>query len=897
MRRAKSIDEIYEEAKGFDAVITVDASLADALNARIDSARVGGFAYTPRLIALREAAAILGEGAWSDLRIVAEISEEAGCDFRFAHSELRNIRNIRRHTRDVEKHLHSAASRRVYRSFSAMPTLEKAMEAFDADAGGFYGGKRVAVVTDGDMRLFDDLDKHFLPRPGRFEEIDAFARDDFEIDRIYMAGNDHQLAENAVDLITPENAGDSAIVMDVSGPIADAVRAALYRRGIDFKNAMAVRDLSQVRDYLRFISLSLSFRTLRIRHVREMFASYGIRLRQEEDAYLLSRRMGSLPSERAERTAELMRDIRSVTFGEACDAVVDPRHRPQVRMLLRDMGMEGEKVTSDRAGKISYAVNNVDELRHNEQIPAREKRGVLLADCRSSVYIDRGTVIFLGMGPEWIVSSPGRGYIDREAEAAANAVRFATLLQQGSSRIYMANSMRDGREPRPSPVFGYISEYLGDGRRASRFSDICSEEPVRGRWLASPSEGPPRPAGPAAGAPPSGWRFSKSSYNLYRQCPRAFMFGDFLKPPDSKATVMGGLVHDFAELCLCYPDLVREKGADSYAEEASEMFSGLSSDRMRDLDGARIRGCMRNVAKFVESLGLGRVPLDRENSARKYKNAFMEARGLERCSGMTEAAFQSSSEPLFGKFDLVFGSRVVDYKTGQPRRSESHDPSDVVKAMAMDGDGDRFEFQPLVYLHLLRDGGAAPPWRFSLFFAEDNAAEAASDDSFDPSRNVIDVFLMEEGMEELVRRSDLARGEFGKTYKAITDSWEAFADAAMSAGIDGRESWDSDDRLIASVVSRCGMSDSKTSRERAAAALRKLSKLIAPGMFEAGGAIYVPSDSLDRFLSRVRADHAKASAEIASGSPAEPSGDCDGCYFSKACTLEGGSEAEGGPDE
>ena len=42
MKTAKTIEELYKEAKEFDVVITVDAALATALNARVDEPRLNG---------------------------------------------------------------------------------------------------------------------------------------------------------------------------------------------------------------------------------------------------------------------------------------------------------------------------------------------------------------------------------------------------------------------------------------------------------------------------------------------------------------------------------------------------------------------------------------------------------------------------------------------------------------------------------------------------------------------------------------------------------------------------------------------------------------------------------------------------------------------------------------
>ncbi|MDR3283447.1 MAG: PD-(D/E)XK nuclease family protein [Candidatus Methanoplasma sp.] len=898
MRRAKSIDELYGEVRGFDIVITSDAALATALNARIDVCRIGGFAYTPRLIAAREAVTVLGEGVWSDLRIIYEISKEAGYDLKTVHSEVENIRNIRRYTKDVAKHLHSVAAHEIYRSFSAMPTQEKAMDRFDADKSEFFAGKRIAVIADDDLCMFDDLDKHFIPGPGKFTEIDMFTEGDFEIPEIRLVGNDRQLAENAMDLIAGLDPSAIAIVMDSSGPIADAVRSAMYRRKIQFKNTMAVRDLSQVRDFLQFLSLALSFSTIRIKHVRELFASYGAFIRSEDDGYLLSKRMSAFHEGKAREVAETMRDIREHTFSEVCDSVVDPKHRPQIKILLKETGSEEERVTSKRVNEIVYAVNNVEDLSHNEQIPDDEKEGVLLADCRCSVYVDRPFVIFLGMGPEWDLVSIGKGYIDREREAEVNAVRFATLVQQGSSAIFAVNTMRGGREARPSPVFEQIYEFLGDGRKVASFADMCSSDPVMGQWYDEKEVKRPEMGEYAPDDPMLDWKFSKSTYNSYFKCPRAFMFGEFLRSPDSMPTVLGSIVHDFAEFYLCYPDIVKENGLGHYNRLIEDRFSGLSSEIRKDLDSCRIRICMDNIVRFIDSLKISNVPLDAECGRRKYKNVFMEIHGCERYSSMTETAYAASHCPLHGKFDLISDGRVVDYKTGPPSGLDvSHSTETILKRMLLRPGNDMPEFQPMIYLYLLKSNGVKPPWRFSLFYAEDNIVGSVTDETFSVACNVKDVLLLEETLAEFVMLSDVVKSEFGKAYDNITCKWAAFVGVALSAGLERMSAWHEDEALQGAVLGAVGVSGTKpngmkhqTNWNLAAAALKKLAKALEPGMFVSGDTIYVPSDTMDTFVKQVGADHLKASSEMLTKFPADSKGECRRCYFYKACTKEAETE-------
>lgn len=53
VKRSLSVDEVFERVMHYDLVLTVDAPLADALNARLQAPRLGAFATTPRRLAYR----------------------------------------------------------------------------------------------------------------------------------------------------------------------------------------------------------------------------------------------------------------------------------------------------------------------------------------------------------------------------------------------------------------------------------------------------------------------------------------------------------------------------------------------------------------------------------------------------------------------------------------------------------------------------------------------------------------------------------------------------------------------------------------------------------------------------------------------------------------------------
>ena len=135
MKRAKTIDEIYEEVKHHDIVISNDAALVTALNNRIDVPKIGRLASTPMMIAKDHEDAILeklmvsGEctddgrsGIMDDVKLIETIAENTGYDIRFVHGETDNIRTIRKYTREVEKHLFGKPSKMILKEFLRQPT-------------------------------------------------------------------------------------------------------------------------------------------------------------------------------------------------------------------------------------------------------------------------------------------------------------------------------------------------------------------------------------------------------------------------------------------------------------------------------------------------------------------------------------------------------------------------------------------------------------------------------------------------------------------------------------------------------------------------------------------------------------------------------------------------------
>ena len=860
MRSVKSIDELYQEVRNHDVVLCNDAPLATALNNRIDVPRVGGFATTPRHLAVAVAIETLGESPWNDLKIISYISKLTGYDIKFVHGEIENIRTIRRYTKDVKKHLHSITSRRIYEEFIQLPTIEKVMDTFDLEKTELFTGKKVAVIG---LDLFDDLDKHFVPHD--FDDIEIFGYDDeYEIETIYEIGNDRQIADNAVDFITPENATDIAIVMDVAGPIADAVRSALYRKGIPFKNTLSVKDLAQIRDYLEFVTLGLSYDTIKMKHVRELFSHYGGFVLPSYDEYLLNINYNNMnDGTRLKDLATLMKDIYQMTFEEIREKIsTKERPLPQVRILLEDLKLLDSKVTDEHVSVMAYAVNNISNLRHNEQIPEEEKGGVVLIDCSESVFVDRPVVMFLGMGQNWVKSSAGRDYVDWEQEREVGGMKFEALLQQGSVRMYMVNSIKDGKTSRPCIFFDDVF-----GKIVRRFSDVCKEL-KKGTWVADTEEVLNKHIPTPLEANPR--RFSKSALSSYMTCPKQYMFGQLIKSPDRESTVLGNTVHEFAEFCFCYPEIVAENDMDTYVKMVADKCAGLLSPEARNIDLVRIKVALKGVRKF-----LSKIPkplLDKSIKDRRKGNMFMELHSLTLTSSQVECNKHLDTTPLMGELDLFYKGTIFDYKTGKVKELK-----DIRKELNEDEKPDYIDIQTLAYLALVADELKYDA-SIKFFFLSDNGASVFRNNDFDVNENMREVRLLNTTKEEFIR-NDLKEIVMEK-HPEVDGVWNALSEYLIVAGMSDPYEWGKNKDLITRANSMFRKKDKGKSVVNLAA------KTMGGKAISAEGILLVTRDMIDEFCEFVRTTNEKMLLERSTEFPSKTDR-CEKCGYLSLCMSSG----------
>lgn len=878
MRIAKCIDELYAEVKDYDIVLCNDAPLALALNNRLDKPLVGTFAVTPRQLAGDLAYDMTGKRLLSEIEIVKIITKRTGYSLRYVHSEIQNIKTIRRYTSNVKNHLSGKKAKTVYDEYMSLPTLDRVMGEFDGTKSEFFKGKKVAVIGN---ELYDDLDKHFNPDPADYDSISMFKRGEFGIEEIRELSNDRQIADNVVSLIRKETAKDFAIVMDVGGNIADAVRSALYRARLPFINSLVIRDLNNIREYLEFLSLSLTFDTVKVAQIRSLISSYKGFIDSKYDNYIAHEYAKFCKHKRTKELLELMENVTDRTFSEVCDVIAERNAASQIKLLLNEMELADVKVNQTDTGDIVYAVDNIGDLKHNEQIPDYEKEGVLLVDCKNSVYIDRPNVIYIGMGQEWERDISELNFIDyrlKDDESEKNVTRFQVLLQQGTNRFYVCNSIKNGEKPKPCAYFDMCS-----GKMNEKFSDICGNI-IPGAWCENTvPDRIPINASDVSEMQYTPKPFSKSSYNDFATCPRKYMFSRMLGSQDSDSTVLGSFIHNYAELRICYPEIAKKNGIDYYTDIIANNCAGLESPEGREITKTAIRNALINIDRLIDEDRIDTADKKIIPRDKKHENMlFPDDKKQYKCD-IAEINYQSPSDHMHGIFDAIVGGHIYDFKTGKVK-----DLSEIKNEMNYEKEQVYgFEFQSMFYISLIDEAIPNGKKLFTLFFTKDNYNKGMAGEQFDIRDNKRNVILIES--KEWYLDNLYFKNHVGKSSTVILEHEKEIIREIKKTGLENITA-----EFENILVDKFGPFK-KTNLESIAQFVKGLIKnLVGKEVFVPNSKIekadkncmYITRKAIDDFRKQVAFDYEKIKGFFRTEFPMKNGSHCSKCGFNNVCIRE-----------
>lgn len=694
LRKASSIDKIFEEVKDYDLVLTVEAPLADALNARLDEPRLGIFATTPRRLVYRKNQ----NQDLSDRRqLFIQMIKEYDLSWKQVYYLLENILGCWQETGELREILRyerfdDELTREFIRKIENTENIYSAMENCEVEEG-------VSTAVIG-LYQFNELDKKVLPE--EYTEIELFDEGTGILPWFQIFGTTTGIIQAVRRNISRENANDIALVVPPESEYQSLLRSVFQTDGIPFLTRTDFAENEDLRTFLSLLRSSLFDNRLRVRNVQPLLRKLDLHVPEKFDEEFL----GELELDEVEDFMDIMRKLRGSTFGESLDYYEEFVGRlKEIREALSEIEYLHEEVTEESLNRLEYYLDSFDIQAEKSQ------EGVLFASPKSVSHIDRPIILYLGMDSLWTHTRPEKPWVDKDEFEERNLKNFELLLQNGEQQYFLVRDSKRGEEVTPCLYFDEIFDQEFDS-----FSDLPNTE----NWglERKPYEGFEKKDFGVEIEPVR--LISQSGLNDLVQSPRQYFFSRLIPTKEKDYLKKGALFHDFAEFYVNYPEMVHDMGLDEFVEimvgEINPHVDDFDLDRMR----TEFRVGLENITDFLNCDIPARDFSDYEK--RNGNNVFARHFGKSTDLSIAEAWFENYKLGGKGKVDLIKeGDQLVDYKSGRRKSAGS-----IVKNSKVDLFEDYPDFQAILYLAHHRQKGPNKKLKFTFFHFSDNKEDKIS---------------------------------------------------------------------------------------------------------------------------------------------------------------------------
>ncbi|MFP4046114.1 MAG: PD-(D/E)XK nuclease family protein [Candidatus Aenigmatarchaeota archaeon] len=694
IEKALSVDEIYEKVRDYDLVLTVDAPLADALNARLEEPRLGTFATTPKKLTYRRSRKDLLDRKGLFLKII----RETDLTWKQASYLLKNAIDCWQETGELRRILgyenfDSEEMKEVIRIIEDTENIFSAMEDFSLEE------ENVAVVG---LYRFNELDRKVLPESyGRIDFLTG-GKEEIEKFRVFESATDIiQTLRNNINL---NNADEIAVFVDPESEYQPLLESAFSAEGVPY---MVQRDLSEseeLRTFLLLLRSGLSDEWLRLRDVQPLLRRFEVNIPVADNRKFIR----DLDREGVEALKELLSEVEERSFAEMLEIYEERTgaELKEVRKTLEDIDLLEKEINQEQVNRLEYYLESF-ELKEGSG-----KGGVLFASPKSVSYIDRPIVFYLGLTSQWDKDIPGKPWIDQEEREEKNKKDFQTVIQNGQDQYYLVQDKSFNQKV--TPCF-YFNEILDEDFES--FSDLPHE-----RYQAGRTESKTGFEKEDRDVKIDRFKFfSQSSLNLFVRCPRDYFFSRLVSDIDEEWLKRGNLYHDFAEFYVNHPDFVEEKGWDAFLEVMIGEISSLVDDfRLKLLKTEFLIG-LKNIKKYLDESDYSEKSW-KEFEKRDRKNIFAKRFNKDISFNITEIWFENSEIGAKGKIDLLESERsVVDYKSGSKKSKRN-----IVRSSNVDLFEDSPNFQAILYLTALRRVNPGEKLSFTFYHFLENIGDVVS---------------------------------------------------------------------------------------------------------------------------------------------------------------------------
>lgn len=667
IKRARTVDALYDAVSEYNHVITTDAPLSLALNRRIDEPRLGRFAVTPRMLA---------SGAFrpEDKRaLFLEVTKRTGLDWKLIDHLLEHILGCWEETGVLEGILEydafdTQATRDIIEIVSSTESAHRDLDTYSP-----VKGQSVAVIGE---THFSALDRNVLP--DAYDTISLFdPAETFDLPPFRIFESTTDIVDAVIANVTLEDADDIAIVMDNGGPFPALVESALAVEEIPFHGGAGFTDHRGVQTYLRLLQLVTSGRDIRIGDLRPVLAYLNMHPRVDDE----DKRLQLVDDPVLAPMVTFLSENASRTFGETISFLEkhSTEDLPELREELDRLGLHDAHITQEQ-------VNNVDYYFKSFEVPTdRTDEGILLADPAAASTVDRAVVFYLGLDDGWSRNVPDRPWIDAETRDREHLEQFQRLIQNGQEQFYLVRETAGGESIRPCLYFHDLFEEPFD-----TFTDLDSQRYSR----YPPPEPRPFARIPLNVEPTDINLLSQSSLNTFVNCPRDYLFDQVVDRPDRDYFTKGNLIHDFAEFAVTHPTVAEHLDDEEVVAIMVEEIAPFVDEYELSLARTEFEVSLEIIREFLGS----QTPQDREYDGyggSRGPNVFAERYGHPIDSSITEQYFANEDLGMKGKVDLIVDpEHILDYKTSQSQPSTGK----LVRQATTDPIDDEPNFQAPMYL-------------------------------------------------------------------------------------------------------------------------------------------------------------------------------------------------------
>lgn len=693
VQKAKTLDEIYEQVKEYDLVLTAEASTADSLNSRLDEARLGKFAVTPQRLAYGD------ELAEEDFKrdIFLKLVNEEGLRWKQASYLLSNAISCWKNTGNLEEledyGFSGEAMEKVIQVLRETDNPLQALEDYRISED-----KNVAVVAPYQL---NELDRKILPE--NYDEISLFTEEEKDLPdfNVFNSSNTliQALKEN-IENIGPEKVG---VVVDPSSGYQSLLESSLTSSEIPYLKQQDITEDTDLRTFLSLMRTGLSSKRVRVRDIRPVLQELNVTVSvRDSEKFIEDLEDGSL-----EEFRDFFTMMEHLPFKEVIRKYEEftGRGLDSVKEILEELDIENEMVSEGRINQIEYYL---DSFAPAEDI---EEDGVLFADPKKVSRVDRPVVFFVGMDADWRQEPENMQWVDQESREEENLKDFKSLIQSGKP-VFMVQDKEMNEDI--TPCF-YLNEIIDEDFVNFRELPHIRVRPEKVELDDGFDRNPLDVDNGKVEA------LSQSSLNNFAMSPRFYYISELVSDPDEENLEKGNLFHDYAEFYVNYPDFADERPDKEIIEFMVERIAPFADDLDLEKLETEFRIGINNIRNFVREKDVSREEIEGYEKKNREENIFSEKYERPIRSKITEMWFEDQDLGGRGKIDFIQDeSNLVDYKSGR-RKSEKK----VVKKskVALYNDEQYPNFQAPMYLAYHRKKVPDQELNFTFFHFLDNIGD------------------------------------------------------------------------------------------------------------------------------------------------------------------------------